>query len=210
MMKLGPWQVRPAARQMHPLQVVLIGLMLVGGGLMGLGGLLLVDNQRFVAKAASARGVVISVREEVRYERVGSGDNERYENVSYFYPVVQFLTAREQLVKFEGNDGSLRVGRSVRVLYDPANPQDARLDSWPSRWGAGTVPLAIGLALLAIGAVLYRWFWLRRRTRMGSSTEAQQNQHPPSARLLGGWRHRRGDHHGNQGAGDDAGSTPAR
>jgi hypothetical protein len=209
-MKLGPWQVRPAVRQVDPLQAVLIGLLLVGGGLVGLGGLLLVDNQRFVAKAASATGVVINVREEVRYERVGSGDNERYENVSYFYPVVQFLTAREQLVKFEGNDGSLRVGRSVRVLYDPANPQDARLDSWPSRWGAGTVPLAIGLALLAIGAVLYRWFWLRRRTRRGSSTEVRQNQRPLSARLLGGWRGRRADRHGNQGAGDGTGSTPAR
>ena len=209
-MKLGPWRVRPTERQMGVLRIVLIGLMLVGGGLVGLGAKVLVDNQRFVAKATGATGMVLYVREEVRRERVGSGSNERDEDVSYFYPIVQFHTLREQVVEFEGNDGSLRVGRSVRVLYDPANPQDARLDSWPSRWGAGTVPLAIGLALLAIGAVLYRWFWLRRRTRMGSSTEAQQHQHPLSARLLGGWRRRRGDRHGNQGAGDGAGSTPAR
>ena len=171
-MKLGPWQVRPTERQMGVLRIVLIGLMLVGGGLVGLGAKVLVDDQRFVAKAAGATGVVLYVREEVRRERVGSGSNERYEDVSYFSPVVRFLTAREQVVEFQGNDGSLRAGDSVRVLYDPANPQDARLDSWPSRWGAGTVPLAIGLVLIAVGVVLYR---LIRPAGAGSSTEAQQN-----------------------------------
>ena len=59
-------------------------------------------------------------------------------------------------MQFQGDDGSLRVGDSVRILYDPANPRDARLDSWPSRWGAGTVPISVGLVLIAIGAVLYR------------------------------------------------------
>jgi Protein of unknown function (DUF3592) len=166
-MKLGPWQVRPTEWQLGVLRIVLIGLMLVGGGLVGLGTKVLVDNQRFVAKAAGATGVVLYVREEVRRERVGTGSNERYEDVSYFSPVVRFLTARGQVVEFQGNDGSLRAGDAVRVLYDPANPQDARLDSWPNRWGAGSVPLAIGLALIAVGAVPYR---LLRPAGAGSST----------------------------------------
>jgi Protein of unknown function (DUF3592) len=193
-MKLGPWQIRPTERLMGVLRVVLIGLMLVGGGLVGLGAKVLVDNQRFVAKAAGATGVVLYVREEVRRERVGTGSNERDEDVSYFSPVVQFHTARGQVVEFEGNDGSLRAGDSVRVLYDPANPQDARLDSWSSRWGAGTVPLAIGLVLIAVGAVLYR---LLRPVEAGSSTEAQNQQRLP-AWLIGGWRRRRVHHNGNQ------------
>lgn len=205
-MKLGPWQMRPTERQLGALRVVLVGLMLVGGGLVGLGAKVLVDNQRFVAKAAGATGVVLYVREEVRRERVGSGNNERDEDVSYFYPIVQFHTAREQVVEFEGNDGSLRAGDSVRVLYDPANPQGARLDSWSSRWGAGTVPLAIGLVLIAVGAVLYR---LLRRVEAGSSTAAQ-NQHRRPAWLLGGWRRRRVHHNGNQGPEGGAGPTSAR
>jgi Protein of unknown function (DUF3592) len=208
-MKLRPWQVRPTARQMGTLQRVLIGLLLVGAGLVALGVALLVDNQRFVAKAASARGQVVDVRTEVRSELRGSGDHERYVDVTYYYPIVQFLTAREQLVRFEGNDGSLRVGESVRVLYDPANPHDARLDSWPSRWGAGAVPIAVGLFLIlvAVSALLYRQL---RSARPGRTTEAPQAQHPSSARLPGGWRRRRVDHHGNQGPGGSAGPTPAR
>ena len=205
-MKLGPWQMRPTERQLGALRVVLVGLMLVGGGLVGLGAKVLVDNQRFVAKAAGATGVVLYVREEVRRERVGSGNNERDEDVSYFYPIVQFHTAREQVVEFEGNDGSLRAGDSVRVLYDPANPQDARLDSWSSRWGAGTVPLAIGLVLIAVGAVLYR---LLRPVEAGSSTEVG-NQHRLPAWLLGGWRRRRVHHNGNQGPEGGAGPTSTR
>jgi Protein of unknown function (DUF3592) len=206
-MKLGPWRVRPTERQMGVLRIVLIGLMLVGGGLVGLGAKVLVDNQRFVAKAASATGVVLHVREEVRRERVGSGSNERYEDVSYFYPVVRFVTAREQVVEFQGDDGSLRAGDPVKVLYDPANPQDARLDSWPSRWGAGTVPLAIGLALIAVGAAPYR---LLRPAGAGGSTGARQAQHRLPARLLGGWRRRRVRHGGSQGPGGGPGPTSAR
>lgn len=209
-MKLGPWQIRPIKRQLGVLRIVLIGLMLVGGGLVGLGATVLVDNQRFVAKAAGATGVVLYLREEVRRERVGSGSNERDEDVSYFYPIVQFHTAREQVVEFEGNDGSLRAGDSVKVLYDPANPHDARLDSWPSRWGAGTVPLAIGLALIAIGAVLYRLLRLLRPAGVGGSTEVQQNQHRLPARLFGGRRRRRARHNGNQGPEGGPGPTPAR
>jgi hypothetical protein len=141
---------------------------------------------------------------------VGSGDNERYQDVSYFHPIVQFHTAREQVVEFEGNDGSLRAGDSVKVLYDPANPKDARLDSWPSRWGAGTVPLAVGLTLIAVGAVLYRLFRRLRPPETGSSAEAQQNQHPLPARLLSDWRRRPVDHNGDGPEGGPGPAPPAK
>jgi len=207
-MKPQSWQVFPTLRGFGTVvRVAPIVLMLVGGGLVGLGVKVLVDTQRFVAKAAGAKGVVVDVREEVRSERRGSGDNEHYVDVTYYYPVVRFLTAREQVVQFQGDDGSLRVGDSVRVLYDPANPRDVRLDSWPSRWGAGTVPIAIGLVLIVVTAALYR----RARSR-GRAAQRVTGQHrqPPPARLPGGRRGRRGDQHGNQGPGAGAGPTPAR
>lgn len=209
-MKPQSWQVFPTLRGFGTVvRVAPIVLMLVGGGLVGLGVKVLVDNQRFVAKAASAKGVVVAVREEVRSELRGSGDNEHYVDVTYYYPVVRFLTAREQVVQFQGDDGSLRVGDSVRILYDPANPRDARLDSWPSSWGAGAVPIAVGLVLIliVIGAGLYRRARSRRRA---AQRAAAQHWQPPPARLPSGRRGRRGDHHENQGPGDGAGPTPAR
>jgi hypothetical protein len=41
----------------------------------------------------------------------------------------------------------------MRVLYDPANPRNARLDTWVSRRGDSLTMVAIGLGLVVLGAV---------------------------------------------------------
>jgi Protein of unknown function (DUF3592) len=83
--------------------------------------------------------------------------------VTYFHPVVQFVTAGEQVVRFQASEGtdkrsSYQVGDSVRILYDPANPRDAQLDTWFSRWGDPLIPVAIGLFMVVLGAVIYFFF----------------------------------------------------
>jgi hypothetical protein len=125
-------------------------VLLAGGVLTGLGVKALVDSQRFLATAASADGVVVFVRTEIRWECHGQGSNERCGDHTYPHPTVRFVTAHEQVVEFEGDDGSLQLGDSAKVLYDPANPHNARLDSWPSRWGAAVVLGSVGLGLFAI------------------------------------------------------------
>lgn len=57
------------------------------------------------------------------------------------FPVVRFETARGETVEFESGVGSNippRVGEEVRVIYDPARPQEARLYAGsairPRRW----------------------------------------------------------------------------
>jgi hypothetical protein len=141
--------------------VVLIILLLVGIFLLGIGVKGLVDSWRFLANAGGANGVVVDVAEVVRRVERGSGDRTYYENVTFFHPVVQFVTAREQVVRFQASEGhekrsTYQVGNSVRILYDPANPRDARLDTWFSRWGDPLIPVAIGLVMVILVTVIYR------------------------------------------------------
>ena len=131
--------------------------MLTGVVLLGLSGKSLMDDRRFLAKAAVATGVVVDIA------RVVDQDDE----VAY-YPVVEFTTAREQVVRFEADeatpDPDRQLGASVRILYDPANPQDARLDTFMSRWGLSIVMGTLGLGFVLIPAFAYlvrRWM-LRR------------------------------------------------
>jgi hypothetical protein len=130
------------------LGVFLIGWMLVGVVVLALGAKALVDSQRFLAKAVVANGIVVDVA------RVVNSDNE----VS-FYPVVEFVTAREQVVRFQADeatpDPEQRMGDSVRILHDPADPGNARLDTGFSRWGAGAVLGFVGLGFVVSGAGAY-------------------------------------------------------
>jgi hypothetical protein len=123
------------------------------------------------------------------------------------------VTAREQEVRFQASEGSddpfaYGVGDSIRVLYDPANPQDARLDTWASRWGESIGLVIVGLVLVVIGAV---GLWLLRlRTRRAARRAAQQNQRPQkSEHRADGWPRRHVDDYRDQGSGSGAGPTPA-
>ena len=142
---------------------ILIILMLAGIFFVGVGVKGLVDSWRFMANASGANGVVVDVVGVVERVQRGSGDRTYYENVTFFHPVVQFVTAREQAVRFQASEGhekrsTYQVGDSVRVLYDPANPRDARLDTWFSRWGDPLIPIAVGFFMIVLVAVIYFFF----------------------------------------------------
>jgi hypothetical protein len=66
---------------------------------------------------------VVRVEKRVETEWVGSGSRKHPIDVTRNYPFVEFVTARGQVVQFQADDGSLRVGDSVRLVYDPANPR---------------------------------------------------------------------------------------
>jgi hypothetical protein len=137
------------------LDLVLIGLALVGVVLVGFGVKMLVDTRRFLATAEPAGGVVVRVDERVSHERVGSGDNEHWADVTRRYPFVEFRTARGQVAQFQADDGSLQVGDSVRVVYDPADPRVARLDKWGNRWAGPLAFWGAGLALLVVAGATF-------------------------------------------------------
>jgi hypothetical protein len=145
-------------RRAPGMRVVLIALMLLGVGLVGFGVKMLTDTRRFLATAEPAKGVVVRVDKRVERERVGSGDNEHWANVTRSYPFVQFRTARGPVAQFQADDGSLRVGDSVNLVYDPANPPHARLDKWGNRWAGPLALWGAGLAILVMSGAVYLWY----------------------------------------------------
>jgi Protein of unknown function (DUF3592) len=137
-------------------------ILMLAGAIFFVGGLkVLVDSERFAAKAVAADGVVIDIVGVVENVRMGTSDPPNYQDVTFYHPVIRFVTARGEDVQFQAAEGSRdqsvdQIGESVRILYDPENPRDARLDSWFSRWGDATILISIGFANLVIGAVIFR------------------------------------------------------
>jgi hypothetical protein len=130
--------------------LILLNVMMLGGGLK-----VLLDGRRFLATAAEARGVVVDLAKVREYDSdAGAG-----RQVTRLYPVVEFVTAREQVVRYQPPMGSnppdYRVGGPLTVLYDPANPQHVVLDTWDELWKEGVILLAVGLVLTVISVAVY-------------------------------------------------------
>jgi hypothetical protein len=177
-MKPRSWVVFPSLRGvLIGAQVVLIVLTFAGAIALVVGGKALVDSRRFVATAVATNGVVVDVAGVVQQvQKRGPDGDWYYQDVTVFHPVVRIVTAREQEVRFQASEGSndpfaYGVGDTIRVLYDPADPQAARLDTWSSRWGDSVTLVAIGLGLVVLGAVGY-WL-LRSRTTRAARRGAQ-------------------------------------
>jgi Protein of unknown function (DUF3592) len=140
--------------------ILLIGFMLLGVVFLIVSVKQLVDIRRFLAKAVGADAQVVGVARHVESVQRGSGDHAHYEDVPYYYPVVRFVTPLEEVVQFEGGDGSTkpeeyRVGESLKILYDPANPHDARLDTVNSRWGGVIIFGGLGVGFVVTSASVY-------------------------------------------------------
>jgi hypothetical protein len=212
-MKPRSWVVFPSLRGvLIAVQIGLIVLMLAGATALVVGGKALVDSRRFVATAVATNGVVVDVAGVVQQvQKRGPDGDWYYQDVTVFHPVVRFVTAREREVRFQASEGSndpfaYRVGDTIRVLYDPANPQAARLDTWSSRWGDSVTLVAIGLGLLVLGAVGY---WLLRSRGPAARRGAPQNRRPQvSDNQAAGWPQPQVDHQGDQDSGDGAGQAP--
>ncbi|MBW8484941.1 DUF3592 domain-containing protein [Actinomadura parmotrematis] len=106
-------------------------------------------TRAFLASARRAWGVV----EDVRVVR--STDSNEY------FPVLRFRTAEGADVRTVGElPGSAwelqqSKGRSVPVLYDPADPDRARVDTAGNRGASGAVGLvAAGCVLALIGVAI--------------------------------------------------------
>jgi hypothetical protein len=111
----------------------------------------LVDDWRFMDKAAPADGVVI------RLAPIGVDRYAKKHDVEviFYHPVIRFVTARGQHVTFQATQGSesrpaYQIGQSVGILYNPQHPEDARLDTWFSRWGP-VDNLLFGFLFLLLG-----------------------------------------------------------
>lgn len=101
-------------------------------------------------RGETAQGTVIRLDEQ------GDADG----GCCTYVPVVEF-EAGGRLYSIEGNNASdppaYRMGESVRVIYDPSNPEKAQIDKWSERW---LFPILI-IPSMIIAALVMSFFWVR-------------------------------------------------
>jgi len=106
-----------------------IGYLLILCGLIAFTAAAIAFRQRQFAATrwASTQGMVVDVTSHA----ITPGN-------PYFFPVIEYTTLEGQTFRFEADLGSYPStpsrGQKVAVLYDPANPQHARLNSVLARW----------------------------------------------------------------------------
>lgn len=145
--------------------LVLFGLLLCGFGFH-----LLLEQKYMSNEGVSAEGRVVEMHSEYSSDSDGGG--------SYvYYPVVEFKDMNDQAVIFRDRIGSnpapYRIGETVDVLYDPANPGRSFIDRGAWNW----LP---SLALLTAG-ILALWFGVNsllaiRGRRLSAQRSMPDNQ----------------------------------
>jgi len=136
-------------------RIVGLAFGLIGLGMLAGGFYLHRSTQRFLEVAESAQGSVFNHVQQ----RSTDGDDG---SVSYsYYPEVRF-TAQGSEITFKSSVGSdppaYRIGESVEVLYDPANPHDAKIRSFTSLYLGTLLVSGMGLIFAAVGwgTIAYR------------------------------------------------------
>jgi hypothetical protein len=131
----------------------------IGFVLLVLGAVTLVRTLQFVSGAEHATGTVVELSR--------SSDSE---GTVTFHPVVRFTTAEGRTVEFVSSTGSSppdhSAGDRVEVLYDPDDPQDARLTGFFDLW---LLPLVFGVMGLGFSAAA---LFVIRSTRAPSKADA--------------------------------------
>jgi hypothetical protein len=73
-----------------------------------------------------------------------------------YAPIVDFVTLAGEKITFQSSmyrPSPLPPGKPLTVLYQPANPHEARIDSFGELWGLPLVTFAGGLMLVVAGGV---------------------------------------------------------
>lgn len=114
------------------------------------------NTSRFIAGATETGGKVIALDRSRSSSSSGSSTTYR--------PVVEFTTATGKQIEFTSSVGSSppshRVGETVTVLYNPADPYSARIKSFFQLWFGFLIVFLLGLVFAAIGLTM---IFLRRR-----------------------------------------------
>ncbi len=110
----------------------------------------------FQARATRTEGTVT----ELSYHHSSKGGS--------YYPEVEFKTPDGRIVHFSGSTGSnpssYSRGEHVQVLYDPASPEQAKIDSFSEKWLGPLLLGGLGLGFALIGGGMLFAPLFRRRS----------------------------------------------
>jgi len=129
--------------------LLLIGLLflIIGLAVLISGVVAAVKQKRKSARGMAATGTVINLVKKI-FNPGSAG---------VYCPVVQFTTGTGELVEFESGFGTMpashRVGQTIAVRYDAANPQSAEVDSATAKWFVPGCTIAMGFFFFAMGLV---------------------------------------------------------
>lgn len=132
-----------------------VGLLFMFTGLISMAVALgfFIHSQNFVRNATQTTGTVIEM-----VERSSSEGNSTYA------PVFTFTNSAGAAFTIHSRSASYppkyRVGQSIPILYDPADPETAKTKDIFSLWGISLVCGAIGVIHFPLGLLL----WLRSRS----------------------------------------------
>lgn len=127
-----------------------IGLALLAGA-----GYLYQSKQTFLSQATQTEGVVVDL------------SLSRSDNSDVYYPVVTFQTQSGESVQFKASVGSnppsYEEGEKVEVLYDPAAPKEAEINSFSSLYLAPLILGILGSVFFLIGFSIILYGYLKQK-----------------------------------------------
>jgi nitrogen fixation-related uncharacterized protein len=144
-----------------------IAFLFVCGGIVALffGVRMYWESATFAERANEASGTVVDYEKIVR----GTGSNER-KDVRY-YVIVEFTVADGRRYRFQGphrqEEGPFKISKGdvVSVLYDPADPQNAKVNSFLGMWFASTILIVVGIAFILVPMLTLwtSWKWVNNQ-----------------------------------------------
>lgn len=144
------------------LSVISAILFIVGAALLAFAIWLASDSIKFLYGSLHAEGVVVELVEKAGKDR----DNN---HMMLWYPVVEFTAQPDQTIHFESRLGSspsmYSKGQSVDVVYQPFNPQDARINSTMDMWYMPGFLGSAALLMILVSMGLVFSILSRRRER---------------------------------------------
>jgi len=131
----------------------ILGFLFIFGGpvLLAYSVVSVVRTRAFLRRCAETSGEVVHLEHST--DRMGTTSYESYA------PVFAFMAANGKAYRVTStvysSPADFNVGDCVRVRYDPANPQDARIHSFFEIWGTALISGTVGLpfSLLAAGSL---------------------------------------------------------
>ena len=108
--------------------------------------------EQMLHEFAQADGTIVGNSYSI--SRTASGDEG-----GAYYPIVEFEIADGGKIRFTDGIGSLppdyEVGERIKILYDPKNPQTARVYSWKRIWFVPVLLTCVGLLPVFVPLIIY-------------------------------------------------------